>query len=255
MEDLAGMYPGVSSVAIVPVGLTRYRDGLYPLEQYNAQSAAAVIDLVEAFGKTCRKKHGTTIFWCSDEFYLLAGRDLPDEDFYESFAQLENGVGMLRLLESEFTAALRLMDEAQSASPFTIATGLDAAPMLSHLLQLARAQFPDLQGQVIPVVNRFFGEQIVVSGLITGQDLIAQLKGRDLGQRLLLPDNMLRYHENVFLDDVTIQQVEDALGVPLTFVPQDGFELCDAMFGVETEQKQSRPAGDDSEYYQYNPSH
>ncbi len=255
MEDLAGMYPGVSSVAIVPVGLTRYRDGLYPLEQYNAQSAAAVIDLVEAFGKTCRKKYGTTIFWCSDEFYLLAGRDLPDEDFYESFAQLENGVGMLRLLESEFTAALRLMDEAQSASPFTIATGLDAAPMLSHLLQLARAQFPDLQGQVIPVVNRFFGEQIVVSGLITGQDLIAQLKGRDLGQRLLLPDNMLRYHENVFLDDVTIQQVEDALGVPLTFVPQNGFELCDAMFGLSGHKKESRPAEDDSEYYTYNPSH
>ena len=255
MEDLLSMHPGVSSVAIVPVGLTRYRDGLYPLERYNAVTAAALIDLVESFARVCRERLGTSLFWCSDEFYLLAGRDLPDEDFYESFAQLENGVGMLRLLESEFTAALRLMDEAQSASPFTIATGLDAAPMLSHLLQLARAQFPDLQGQVIPVVNRFFGEQIVVSGLITGQDLIAQLKGRDLGQRLLLPDNMLRYHENVFLDDVTIQQVEDALGVPLTFVPQDGFELCDAMFGLSGHKKESRPAEDDSEYYTYNPSH
>ncbi len=255
MEDLASMHPGVTSVAIVPVGLTRYREGLYPLEQYDAGTAAAVIDLVEGFARTCRKKYGTGIFWCSDEFYLLAGRELPPEESYESFAQLENGVGMLRLLESEFTAALRLADDAVPPSPFTVATGLDAAPMLAHLVELAKEKCPGLQGQVIPIVNRFFGEQIVVSGLITGQDLIAQLKGRDLGRRLLLPDNMLRYHENVFLDDVTIRQVEEALGVPLTFVPQDGFELCDAMFGVETEQKQSRPAGDDSEYYQYNPSH
>ena len=255
MADLADMYPGVSSVAIVPVGLTRYRQGLYPLEQYNAGTAAAVIDLVEDFGNKCREKYGTTIFWCSDEFYLLAGRDLPDEEYYESFAQLENGVGMLRLLESEFTAALRLTDEDLTASPFTIATGLDAAPTLDHLVQMAREKYPGLQGQVIPVVNRFFGEQIVVSGLITGQDLIEQLRGRDLGQRLLLPDNMLRYHENVFLDDVTIQQVEESLGVPLTFVPQDGFALCDAMFGMDEQSIKSQPAGEDSEYYQYNPSH
>ena len=104
-------------------------------------------------------------------------------------------------------------------------------------------------------MNHFFGEQIVVAGLITGQDLIAQLRDRDLGQRLLLPDNMLRYHENVFLDDVTIQQVEEALGVPLTFVPQDGFALCDAMFGVDEQSKKSQSVGEDSEYYQYNPSH
>lgn len=255
MEDLAAMHPGVSSVAIVPVGLTRYRQGLYPLEQYNARTAAAVIDMVEEFGGQCRERFGTNIFWCSDEFYLLAGRELPPEDYYESFAQLENGVGMLRLLEGEFVSALRLMDDHPTSSPFTIATGLDAAPMLDHLVQLAKEKYPGLRGQVIPVVNRFFGEQIVVSGLITGQDLIEQLRGRDLGQRLLLPDNMLRYHENVFLDDVTIAQVEEALGVPLTFVPQDGFALCDAMFGLDGQQKESRPAGEDSEYYQYNPSH
>ena len=255
MEDLTAMYPGVSSVAIVPVGLTRYREGLFPLEQYNAGTAAAVVDLVEKYAKACRERFGTGIFWCSDEFYLLAGRELPPEEYYESFAQLENGVGMLRLLESEFTAALRLAESDQTASPFTIATGLDAAPMLEHLLQMAMEKCPGLQGQVIPIVNRFFGEQIVVSGLITGQDLIAQLRGRDLGRRLLLPDNMLRYHENVFLDDVTIEQVEGALGVPLTFVAQDGFELCDAMFALDGQQKQSRPFEDNSEYYTYNPSH
>ena len=254
MEDLVSMHPSVSSVAIVPVGLTRYRQGLYPLEQYNAKTAAAVIDLVEDFSRKCRKKYGSTIFWCSDEFYLLAGRELPEEDYYESFAQLENGVGMLRLLESEFLAALRMTESDQSASPFTIATGLDAAPMIEKLVQLAMEKCPGIHGQVIPIVNRFFGEQIVVSGLITGQDLIAQLKGRDLGKRLLLPDNMLRYHENVFLDDVTIQEVEQALGVPLTFVAQDGFQLCDAIFDLDGQQIQSRPEQSEEEYYRYNPS-
>ena len=255
MEDLTAMYPSVSSVAIVPVGLTRYRKGLFPLAQYNADTAAAVIDLVEYYGKTCAEQFGTTIFWCSDEFYLLAGRELPAEDYYESYAQLENGVGMLRLLESEFVSALRLTDHALPSSPFTIATGLDAAPMLEHLVMLAKEKCPGMRGQVIPIVNHFFGEQIVVSGLITGQDLIEQLKDRDLGARLLLPDNMLRYHENVFLDDITIQQVEEALGVPLTFVTQDGFELCDAIFGLDAEQRQSMPAEENTEYYTYNPSH
>lgn len=254
MEDLADMHPGVASVAIVPVGLTRYREGLYPLEEYNAETAAAVIDLVEDFGRRCRERFGSTLFWCSDEFYLLAGRQLPNDEYYESYNQLENGVGMLRLLEVEFHGALRMVDENDTASPFTIATGLDAAPMIETLVRDAMAKCPGLRGQVIPVVNRFFGEKIVVSGLITGQDLIRTLKGRNLGQRLLLPGNMLRYHENVFLDDVTIQQVEQELGVPITFVAQDGFQLCDAIFGLDGQQKESRPAEEGEEYYRYNPS-
>ena len=254
MEDLADMHPGVASVAIVPVGLTRYREGLYPLEEYNAETAAAVIDLVEDFGRRCRERFGSTLFWCSDEFYLLAGRQLPNDEYYESYNQLENGVGMLRLLEVEFHGALRMVDENDTASPFTIATGLDAAPMIETLVRDAMAKCPGLRGQVIPVVNRFFGEKIVVSGLITGQDLIRTLKGRDLGQRLLLPDNMLRYHENVFLDDVTIRQVEQELGVPITFVAQDGFQLCDAIFGLDGQQKESRPAEEGEECYRYNPS-
>ena len=254
MEDLADMHPGVASVAIVPVGLTRYREGLYPLEEYNVETAAAVIDLVEDFGRRCRERFGSTLFWCSDEFYLLAGRQLPNDEYYESYNQLENGVGMLRLLEVEFHGALRMVDENDTASPFTIATGLDAAPMIETLVRDAMAKCPGLRGQVIPVVNRFFGEKIVVSGLITGQDLIRTLKGRDLGQRLLLPDNMLRYHENVFLDDVTIRQVEQELGVPITFVAQDGFQLCDAIFGLDGQQKESRPAEEGEECYRYNPS-
>ncbi|MBE6989500.1 MAG: DUF512 domain-containing protein [Ruminococcaceae bacterium] len=255
MEDLAAMYPGVGSVAIVPVGLTKYRDGLYPLKAYNASSAAAVIDMVEVFGARCRERLGSSLFWCSDEFYLLAGRQLPDEDYYESYSQLENGVGMLRLLESEFHAALRMAEPERPPTPFTIATGLDAAPMIESLVRDAAEKCPALQGQVIPVVNHFFGEQIVVSGLVTGQDLIAALQGHKLGQRLLLPDNMLRYHENVFLDDVTIRELEQALGVPVTFVPQDGFALCDAIFGLDGQQLRSAPTENTEEYYRYNPSH
>ncbi|MBQ6115825.1 MAG: DUF512 domain-containing protein, partial [Oscillospiraceae bacterium] len=205
--------------------------------------------------RQCRERFGTTLFWCSDEFYLLAGRELPEDEYYENYPQLENGVGMLRLLECEFRGALNTLDEPPAVpSPFTVATGLDAAPTLTKLVELASARCPGLQGQVIPVVNEFFGEKIVVSGLVTGQDLIKTLRGRDLGERLLLPDNMLRYHENVFLDDVTIQEVEQALGVPLTFVAQDGFQLCDAIFGLDDGQKQSHPADETAEYYQYNPS-
>lgn len=254
MEDLLSMHPGVSSVAIVPVGLTRYRDGLYPLERYNAVTAAALIDLVESFARVCRERLGTSLFWCSDEFYLLAGRELPEDAYYEEYNQLENGVGMLRLLETEFHGALRMMEETDSSSPFTIATGLDAAPMIESLIGDAMAKCPGVRGRVVPIVNRFFGEQIVVSGLITGRDLIEQLKGRDLGERLLLPDNMLRYHENVFLDDVTIQQVEQELGVPLMFVSQDGFQLCDAVFGLDGQKMESRPAESGEEYHRYNPS-
>lgn len=256
MEDLASMHPSVESVAIVPVGLTRYRDGLFPLQPYDAAGASGVVDLVEAYGRRCREALGSTVFWCSDEFYLLAGRPLPEDEYYEEYRQLENGVGMLRLLETEFHAALRMAECGSEATPFSIATGLDAAPMLRMLTDDAMARFPGLQGRVYPVVNRFFGEQIVVSGLITGQDLIDSLRGQELGQRLLLPDNMLRYHENVFLDDVTIEQVEDALGVPLTFVPQDGFQLCDAMLGLPLEQSHASPAEDpeETEYHRYNPS-
>ena len=254
MEDLADMHPGVASVAIVPVGLTRYRQGLYPLQDYDAVTAAAVIDLVEDFGKHCRERFGTTLFWCSDEFYLLAGRPLPEEDYYESYHQLENGVGMLRLLEVEFHGALGMVDGDETAPPFTIATGLDAAPMITSLVHDAMDRCPGLKGQVIPVTNRFFGEKIVVSGLITGRDLMEQLKGWELGERLLLPDNMLRYHENVFLDDMTIEQLERELGVPITFVAQDGFQLCDAIFGLDGQKKVSQPADSGEEFYRYNPS-
>ena len=233
MEDLAALWPGVNSVAVVPVGLTKFREGLCRLEPYTPEGAAAVIDQVEAFAAQSRAERGTGFVWCSDEFYLKAGRPLPEEDFFEGFAQLENGVGMLRLLESEFRAALLSVEGDETPAPFTIATGLAAAPTITRLVEEARARCPALRGEVVPIVNRFFGENITVAGLVTGTDLIEQLRGRDLGERLLIPVNMLRHQENVFLDDVTTQAVEEALNVRLVPVEQDGGALLDALFEVD----------------------
>ena len=239
------------------MGLTKYRDGLYPLRSYTAAEAGAVIDQVEAWSEHCRTEYGEGMFWCSDEFYLIAGRPIPEDEFYEDYCQLENGVGMLRLLQVEFKGALMTMDEGIGpVKPFAIATGMSAGPLITQLAKQASDACGGIEHYVYPIRNDFFGHKITVSGLITGKDLIAQLRGKPLGQRLLLPSSMLRYHQNVFLDDVTVEQVEQALGVPLTFVEQDGFALLDAMLGVDSTQ---RPEGDwaepeETEYFQYNPS-
>ncbi len=255
MEDLVAMRAGVSSCAIVPVGLTKYREGLFPLRSYTAREAAAVLDQVESFGEQCLERFGRRMFWCSDEFYLLAGRELPPDEFYDDYCQLENGVGMLRLLEVEFRGALRVYEgEPCSPTPYAVATGKAAAPLLSRLCAQADGQFA-CSGRVYTIENDFFGPEITVAGLITGRDLIAQLKGKELGERLLLPECMLRYHQNVFLDDVTVEQVQEALGVPLTFVPSDGFKLLEAILQVEggEEPEEDEYFAEDDEYFLYNP--
>lgn len=254
LKDLSEMYPGVASVAIVPVGVTKFREGLCPIVPYTKEQAAAVIAQVEAFGKEFMKEHGTRLAWCSDEFYLLAGQPLPEKPFYEDMAQLENGVGMLRLLLSQAEMAL---DEPELGElvPFSVATGVSAAPFIDQILQKAKEKVPQLQGHVYPIRNRFFGETITVSGLVTGQDLIAQLKGQELGQRLLIPSNMLRAGESVFLDDVTVADVERELGVTVCPVDaESGFDLVDAMLGLPVAIQQQVPPGSDGEYYRYNPS-
>ena len=228
MEDMADW--GFASCSVVPVGLTRYRQGLAKLRPVDREEANAVIDQVEAFGEACLAKYGSRKFFCSDELYIRAGRDLPEEDFYEGYVQLENGVGMLRSLITEFEAGLRLEDGPANASPFTMATGVSARPFLQGLLDQASEKL-GVRGQVIAIENDFFGHTIDVAGLITGRDLMAQLKGRDLGERLLIPVNMLRHGGDVFLDDATVPDVEAALGVPVTVVEQDGFDLLDAMLG------------------------
>lgn len=257
MEDLAGLYPAVSSVAVVPVGLTRYREGLYPLHTYTPEEAAALLSQVEAFAAESRERLGTSLVWCSDEFYLLTGRPLPEDRYYEAYAQLENGVGMLRLLSVEAEGAMEDRETGDTPESFSVACGTSAAPFLEDLIRRAMAPYPDARFSVFPVVNHFFGETVNVSGLLTGQDLIAQLRGRDLGKKLLISENMLRHGENVFLDDVTLARAEEELGVPIVPVPQDGGALIDLIF---------EPAGEDrvpcapaatareEEFYRYNPA-
>ncbi len=231
MEDLADLYPYVKSVSVVPVGLTCHREGLYPLRPYDAPKAAAVLDQVEAFAADCLIKYGSRIFWCSDEFYLRAERPIPDDSYFEDYTQLENGVGMLRLLRTEFDSALKLADPVESVRPYTIACGVDAAAWMQEIVDSA-AEKCHTKGNVRPIVNHFLGETITVSGLVTGGDLIAQLKGCDLGERLLIPVNMLRHGEDVFLDDITLADVERELKVEVIPVNQDGFDVCDAIFEI-----------------------
>ena len=254
MADLFKMYPSVNSVSIVPVGVTKYREGLYPLEPYTREQANAVIDQVEHYAQHCLDACGTRIFWCSDEFYLLAQRPLPEDEYYENYTQLENGVGMLTLLQMEFSSALKSMDEFPVPKPFSVATGVSAAPFLQRMMDRAKVFCPDLDVQVFPIVNHFFGETIVVAGLVTGGDLIDQLRGKELGSRLLIPENMLRAGENVFLDDVTLDEVSEALHVSVIPVKQDGFELCDTVFELIGEQPESAVRECTEEYYTYKQS-
>lgn len=254
LTDLAAMFPAVNSISVVPVGVTKYRDGLYPLKIYTQETAAALVDQVEAFAQKHLEAHGTRLVWCSDEFYLLAGRKLPEEEYFEDFTQLDNGVGMLTLLSREFSRALDLTEPAdwEEIPPFSIATGVSAAPFLAKLVGQAQEKCGTIDGKVYPIVNRFFGETITVAGLVTGGDLIDQLRGKELGRRLLIPASMLRSGENVFLDDVSTGDVERELGVPVVPVPQDGYELLDAMLGIALTPETQRLAWENEEFYRYN---
>ena len=228
IEDLMDI--GFRSCSVVPVGLTKFRRGLARLRPMTGAEAGEIIDLVDGYGEKCLKKYGTRMFFCADEFYIKAGRPLPDEEYYEEYQQLENGVGMLRSTMNEFLSALEDVTSGDVSS-FTVATGCAAQPFIARLVDEAKRKFPGLRGEVVGIVNNFFGDTITVSGLVTAQDLIAQLRDRPtLGERVLIPANMLRHGEGVFLDDYTVEQVEQALARPLTVSETDGFALCDAIF-------------------------
>ncbi len=234
MEDLRALYPQVESVSVVPVGLTKHREGLCPLTGFTKETALETLAQVNAFGDKCLEETGTRIFFCSDELYLKAELPIPGEDYYEIYPQLENGVGMLRLLMCEFEEALEDAG-CDAPQPFTVATGVSAAPFIEKLSKLAAEKFPGLEGTVYAVENDHFGHSIDVAGLVTGGDLIRQLTGKKLAKRLLIPQNMLRHGEGVFLDDVTVEDVERALQVTVVQVPQDGAALLEAMLDTKEE--------------------
>lgn len=232
IRELIKYMPVMESVSIVPVGLSKYREGLYPLEPFNKEDAEQVIDMIEGYQKQCMEEWDTHFVHASDEWYLLAERELPTEDNYDGYLQLENGVGMLRLLRDEFAEALSQTKESdveKEAYHVTIATGLLAAPTLQELAENFMEKFPQAEITVVPIVNHFFGEMITVSGLLTGQDLIAQLKDKDLGEKLLLPCNLIRSEERDFLDDVKLEDLEKTLQVPIDIVKSSGQDLVSCL--------------------------
>lgn len=231
LHDLEALYPAVRSISVVPFGMTDHREGLYPLQPTTQQGAKEMLDIVETFAHQCLHKHGTRLAWCGDEVYLKAGRSLPEADYYEDFTQFENGIGMLPLFAQEFRLALP--DYAgKTARPFCIATGVAAAPTLSTLIDEAIAVCDNLDSHIYAIRNDFFGHGVTVAGLITGQDLIAQLSGCALGERILISANMLRDGGDVFLDDLTLDDVQAKLGVPVIPVEIDGSNLLDKIFEV-----------------------
>lgn len=239
ITDLMRYMPVMESVSVVPVGLSRFREGLFPLEPFEKEDAREVLRVIRYFQDICVQKCGLHFIHASDEWYLLAEEELPEEESYDGYIQLENGVGMLRLLRTEFAESLAgLADRAKlpedgarqiRARCVTVATGVLAAPTICELAGAFMDVFPEVEIQVIPIVNHFFGEQITVSGLLTGHDIIEQLQGRDLGGRLLLPGNLLRNGEEVFLDDVTLAQVENALQVKIDIVKSSGQDFVSCL--------------------------
>ena len=243
IRDLMKSQPYMESVSVVTGGLSKYRDGLFPLEPFTKEDARAVLTTIHKWQEICMKSHGTHFIHASDEWYLLAEWPLPEADNYDGYIQLENGVGMIRLLMDEFEEAMRQLAEEEADGEtdeallpdrtrvhrLSLATGLLAAPFLKQLSEKCHEAYPNYEITVYPIVNEFFGERITVSGLITGQDLEKQLKGRDLGEKLLLPCNMLRSGEEVFLDDMTLTELKESLQVPIDIVKSSGQDLLDAM--------------------------
>ncbi|MCR4889885.1 MAG: DUF512 domain-containing protein [Ruminococcus sp.] len=232
LSDLGTLMPNITSMAVVPVGVTKFRQGLYPLTTFNKQTAGETIDIIGEYQQQFLEKFGTRTVFPSDEFFLIAERDIPEAEFYEDYSQYENGVGMLRSLMDEFDKALEIAEWEGGERHVTIATGYSPYPIMCKLAKLAEEHFPLLRCDVRRIRNDFFGDTITVTGLITAQDLIAQLKGTDIGDQLLLSSAMVRRDSEVFLDDLTITDVERELGVTVRISNSDGYELLDAIMGI-----------------------
>ena len=238
MEDLARLHPAMSSVSVVPAGLTRYRKGLYPLEPFSPTECKAVIEQVNAFGDQCLQKYGSRIFCCSDEFYLKSGIPLPNEDHYGEYEQIENGVGMLRSLMAEFGRELEYIEDyLPEGDPqprrVSIATGKAAAPTMRALAEALMCRQKHITVEIFEIQNNFFGPEITVAGLLTGKDVAEQLAHKALGDELLIPATMLRAEGDLFLCGMTPQELSQALHIPIRPTKGEGAELLAAMLGVE----------------------
>ena len=232
IRDLSAYLPNLESVSVVPVGLSKYRDGLYPLEPFTKEDAQDVLRIIHGWQNKIYPEYGTHFVHASDEWYILAEEELPPEEQYDGYLQLENGVGMLRLLLDEFAKAMeedRINGRQVRAKHITLATGRLAYRFIKQMAEQMEGRYEGLQIDVIAIRNDFFGEMITVSGLLTGQDIMAQLKDRDLGEKLLLPQNVLKSGEPVFLDDYTLDDIEKALQVRIDIVKSSGRDFIEAI--------------------------
>ncbi len=238
IEELSSFYPAVQSIAAVPVGLTKFRDGLPKIEPYNKQTAGEVIDIIEEYSAVFREKYGAGLVYPADEFFIKAERELPNADYYDVYPQLDNGVGLVRSFYNDFLDELEFCGETSINKKVTLATGVDFYPYLFELCKKAEAKY-DVEIQVKKIINNFFGETITVAGLITGQDLQEQLENIDLGDCLILPCSMISDYtnhtenKNKFLDDMTVEELEKALNTKIILTNGDGGQLLRDILGVK----------------------
>ena len=232
MRDLSEYFPQLGSVSVVPAGLTKHREGLYPLSDYTSDEAGAIIDAVDAFAEEHKKRTGSRLFFCADELYLKSGRPLPEEDYYEGYPQIENGVGMIRSFLSEALMAFEDSDSdttALKAREISIVTGAASYPFINTICCDIVQKYPNLKINVYKIINNFFGESITVSGLLTGCDMLSQLKGKPLGEQLYIPATALRQGEEDFLCGMTLEELKSSLGTEITPVSADGYEFVSAI--------------------------
>ncbi len=234
MNDLAALYPAVTSVSVVPAGITKHRENLYPLKPFTKEECSKIIAQVEGFSEDCLSKYGSRIFFCADELYIKGNVKFHNGSFYEGYPQIENGVGMLRSMADEFTDAMK---DISDLDPFrvrqcSIATGDAAYAFISVLVEEMKKKCYNLDCTVYNIKNDFFGDSITVAGLITGRDIYKQLRGKPLGKVLFLPSVMLRHEKDRFLDDVTPMWLEDKLGVKIIFVDNDGYDFVEKILSI-----------------------
>ncbi len=233
ISDLMEFVPVMESLSVVPVGLSDYRDGLFHLEPFEKEDACEVIDIIEHFQKKAYEKYGIHFVQASDEWYINAGRDFPEAERYDGFVQLENGVGMVRLLMDEFEQEFDAVEGDDREYEVSIVTGVLVYRSIKMMVDRISEKFPNVNIHLYKIINDFFGHRITVTGLLTGGDIIKQLKGKPLGQRLILPSNTLMADEPKFLDDVTLDQLIDALQVNVCIVESSGADFVHSVIGDE----------------------
>ncbi len=231
MRELSALYPSVNSVSVVPAGITKHREGLYPLTPFTKEESSKIIAQVEGYAETCRAAYGSRIFFCADELYLASGKKFPTGDYYEGYSQIENGVGMIRSFADEFSSAMKELSDLDPhrMRSCSIATGVAAYPIISFMVEEMKKRCYNFDCEVYEIKNDFFGENITVAGLVTGKDLYNQLRHKSLGKTLFLPSVMLRHEKDRFLDDVTPRWLEEKLNVNIEFIDNDGYEFVEKL--------------------------